>query len=145
LKLANEEKELAEALEKIREMETRESLTVDSANQILEFLKQGDLVYELYAVLVHSGSAMGGHYYAFIKSFEDGLWYKFNDSDVSKMDSEDIKCVFGDKSGNATAYMLKYRHYNPSTKENPVIIPDEIIPEYLRKEIDTETCKMIDE
>ena len=32
MKLANEERELAEALEKIREMETRESLTVDSAN-----------------------------------------------------------------------------------------------------------------
>ena len=41
--------------------------------------------------------------------------------------------------------MLKYRHYNPATKDEPIRIPDEDIPEYLKKEIDTETCKMIEE
>jgi ubiquitin carboxyl-terminal hydrolase 47 len=56
---------------------------------------------------------MGGHYYAYIKSFEDDKWYKFNDSEVSLMSSEDIPAVFGEKNGNATAYMLKYRQYNP--------------------------------
>ncbi len=45
-------------------------------------------VYELFAVLVHSGSAMGGHYYAYIKAMtgsaeEDGKWHKFNDSTVT--------------------------------------------------------------
>ena len=30
-----------------------------------------------------SGSAFGGHYYAYIRSFEDGKWYKFNDSTVT--------------------------------------------------------------
>jgi ubiquitin carboxyl-terminal hydrolase 47 len=29
---------------------------------------------------------MGGHYYAYIKSFEDGKWYNFNDSDVREID-----------------------------------------------------------
>jgi hypothetical protein len=53
--------------------------------------------------------------------------------------------VFGDKTSSQTAYMLKYRHYNPATKDEPVTIPDEDIPEYLKHEIDTETCKMIDE
>lgn len=37
-------------------------------------------IYELYSVLIHSGGAMGGHYYAFIRNFETGKWYKFNDS-----------------------------------------------------------------
>lgn len=32
-------------------------------------------IYELYSVLVHSGSAIGGHYYAYIKSFEKNKWY----------------------------------------------------------------------
>ena len=54
-------------------------------NKVLEYLKQGDLVYELYAVLVHSGSAIGGHYYAYNKSFEDGKWYNYNDSNVSEI------------------------------------------------------------
>jgi ubiquitin carboxyl-terminal hydrolase 47 len=88
---------------------------------------------------------MGGHYYAYIKSFEDGKWYNFNDSDVRQMDPEDIKNVFGDKNTSATAYMLKYRQYNPATKENPITVSDDLIPEYLKKEIDTETCKMIEE
>ena len=32
-------------------------------------------MYELYAVLIHSGSALGGHYYAYIKNLSDGKWY----------------------------------------------------------------------
>ncbi len=66
-------------------------------------------MYELYSVLVHSGSAMGGHYYAYIKSFEDGKWYNFNDATVTPIDQDEITKVFGDKSSSATAYMLKYR------------------------------------
>ncbi|XP_066580148.1 ubiquitin carboxyl-terminal hydrolase 47 isoform X2 [Amia ocellicauda] len=40
--------------------------------------------YELYAVCRHIGSYRGGHYKAFIKSFEDDNWYSFNDSQVLK-------------------------------------------------------------
>ena len=65
-------------------------------------------MYELYSILIHSGSAMGGHYYAYIKSFEDGKWYNFNDAIVSEIGegslNEKIQEMFG---GNATsAYML---------------------------------------
>lgn len=35
----------------------------------------GTNIYDLYSVLVHSGSAMGGHYYAYIKSFEKNKWH----------------------------------------------------------------------
>lgn len=38
----------------------------------LELVKEnGPWVYELFAVLIHSGSALGGHYYANIKSLGD--------------------------------------------------------------------------
>jgi len=61
-------------------------LTLDTAdNKLLDYLKQGDFVYELYAVLIHSGSAMGGHYYCYIKSRDDGKWYNFNDTSVSEI------------------------------------------------------------
>ena len=36
--------------------------------------------YELYAVLISAGGALGGHYFAFLKDFSDGQWYNFNDS-----------------------------------------------------------------
>jgi ubiquitin carboxyl-terminal hydrolase 47 len=83
-------------------------------------LKSGDYVYELYAVLVHSGSALGGHYYAYIKSNHDGKWYNFNDTSVSEISTEEISKVFGDKGSSGTAYMLKYRQYSPTDKENPL-------------------------
>jgi ubiquitin carboxyl-terminal hydrolase 47 len=48
--------------------------------QISELLKQGEYVYELYSIMIHNGGAYGGHYFAYVKSFEDGKWYNFNDS-----------------------------------------------------------------
>lgn len=53
------------------------------------FFPQSSLLYELFSVMVHSGSAAGGHYYACIKSFSDDQWYSFNDQHVSK-----VKMVF---------------------------------------------------
>jgi len=31
------------------------------------YFQQGPYVYELFSIMVHSGSANGGHYYAYIK------------------------------------------------------------------------------
>jgi len=75
-----EEEQLREDLLKIKEMEANEKLRKADTDYISEYLEQGPHVYELYSVLVHSGSAFGGHYYAYIKSFDDGKWYNFNDS-----------------------------------------------------------------
>jgi ubiquitin carboxyl-terminal hydrolase 47 len=52
---------------------------------------------------------MGGHYYAFIKSFEDGKWYRFDDSHVTPISEDEITKVYGDKYGGPTAYMLMYK------------------------------------
>lgn len=40
-------------------------------------------MYELYAIMIHSGSASGGHYYAYIKDFKTDEWLCFNDQSVS--------------------------------------------------------------
>lgn len=53
---------------------------------------QSLLTFELFSVMVHSGSAAGGHYYACIKSFSDGQWYSFNDQHVSKVSLEQRSC-----------------------------------------------------
>lgn len=42
--------------------------------------------YALSAVLVHSGGAYGGHYFAYI--WDGKNWYKFNDSSVTKVDKK---------------------------------------------------------
>ncbi|GAB5364610.1 hypothetical protein AAMO2058_000984500 [Amorphochlora amoebiformis] len=54
-------------------------------------LKKGSLTYELYALLIHRGGASSGHYFAYIKSFEDGKWYCFDDNHVTKIDEKDVQ------------------------------------------------------
>eukprot|EP00947_MAST-08B_sp_MAST-8B-sp1_P005796 g5796.t1 len=51
--------------------------------------------YELFGVLVHHGTAMGGHYFAYIKSEEAGnKWFEFNDAHVGEIDAEDLEAAF---------------------------------------------------
>jgi len=40
--------------------------TVDKSHAVLSFI-QGPFVYELFSIMIHSGSAAGGHYYAYVK------------------------------------------------------------------------------
>lgn len=42
----------------------------------LKLYKSGKIWYELYAILIHSGNASFGHYYAYIKNFADAKWYE---------------------------------------------------------------------
>lgn len=51
----------------------------------MEFLGGGRMTkYTLYAVIHHIGALSAGHYVASIKSEQDGKWYCFNDSRVSR-------------------------------------------------------------
>ena len=58
--------------------------------------------YRLKGVVVHSGQASGGHYYAFIRDCgESGKWLKFDDCDVSEIELTDeelaSQCFGGDQ------------------------------------------------
>lgn len=50
---------------------------------VSNFTAPGPYMYELFAIMIHSGSASGGHYYAYIKDFNSYNWYSFNDQTVS--------------------------------------------------------------
>lgn len=50
---------------------------------------QDDGLYDLFAVVAHSGKAKFGHYCAYIRSFTDHRWYCFNDSSVCKVRQPD--------------------------------------------------------
>jgi ubiquitin carboxyl-terminal hydrolase 47 len=80
-------------------------------------------VYELFAVLVHSGTQGGGHYFAYIKSFDDGKWYQFNDREVTPTTEDSIERAYGRKYGEASAYMLKYRRV---VKDKQIYSADDI-------------------
>lgn len=77
----------------------KESLELNSLN--------GSAKYELYAVGNHEGGASlsSGHYFAFVKSLQDGQWYKANDSHVRALDKSEL---FSERSFQS-AYVLFYK------------------------------------
>uniref|UniRef100_A0A673CKP5 Ubiquitin carboxyl-terminal hydrolase 47 n=1 Tax=Sphaeramia orbicularis TaxID=375764 RepID=A0A673CKP5_9TELE len=82
-----------------------EGICLDSSGSSERALKPKSLLtFELFSVMVHSGSAAGGHYYACIKSFSDGQWYSFNDQHVSKITQDDIRKTYGGSSGSRGYY-----------------------------------------
>eukprot|EP00050_Salpingoeca_kvevrii_P012902 m.25552 g.25552 ORF g.25552 m.25552 type:complete len:1146 (-) comp4447_c0_seq1:85-3522(-) len=99
-------------------------------------LENGPNVYELYSVMIHSGSALGGHYYAYIRSFGDNKWYCFNDSSVTEIEETQIKTTFGGVTqssysqaytSSSNAYMLMYRRVDP--EHNLALSGKDDIPE----------------
>ncbi|KAG8958696.1 CSN-associated deubiquitinating enzyme Ubp12 [Tulasnella sp. 419] len=64
------------------------------------------LIYDLFAVDEHMGGLGGGHYRAYAKNPDDGQWYHFDDSHVSKSSAEASVTPF--------AYVLFYRRRTSS-------------------------------
>eukprot|EP01029_Cantina_marsupialis_P031481 TRINITY_DN9109_c0_g1_i1.p1 TRINITY_DN9109_c0_g1~~TRINITY_DN9109_c0_g1_i1.p1 ORF type:complete len:1223 (+),score=453.86 TRINITY_DN9109_c0_g1_i1:116-3784(+) len=102
-------------------------LAMPSPEEVEAMLVQGEDVYELYAVLVHSGSALGGHYYSFVKNVDDGEWYKFNDSTVTPATMSEVEATFGGAGTRSTygyysytsfasAYLVLYRRIGLDTE-----------------------------
>jgi len=131
---SQEAKEIEEAIKKIAQMENEEKIKAVRKRQIESYTKEGPDVYELYSVVVHVGGAFGGHYYVYIKSFEDDKWYCFNDSTITVSCESDVIKTFGEKEGSKCAYMLMYRRYGVS----PPKITPENLPKYLQEEIEKE-------
>ena len=87
-----------------------------------------DSIYNLYAIVIHAGNATNGHYYSYIKSFEDNNWYKFEDDKVYLASNEELFNSFGgaDNSYNSsTAYCLLYKKTSSKTCDE-FIIPQQI-------------------
>lgn len=105
-----------------------------------------NLLYELVAVMVHSGTANGGHYYAFIKDIYKNLWFKFNDDVVTQVCEDEIQNTFGDSSAgrpssSGNAYMVIYRNSEEINELFPNLLDfsmKEYIPKSLYNEIEKE-------
>jgi hypothetical protein len=118
---------------KLNDLEKRENFNFEKNEEekkcITEsYFLEGEYVYELFSVVVHSGCARGGHYYSFIKSFEDKKWYRFDDCHVYEADIKNIEYTFGEsvRQGlNAvTGYILMYRKIE--NNENDLKIENKI-------------------
>ena len=147
---------MAAALEQIRQMEDAEKYNKPQENMIKEFITKGEYVYQLFSILIHSGSAMGGHYYAYIRSFEDGAWYNFNDSHVTRIADAEVTAKIqemygGGANGATSSYMLQYRKFDTNLSSDgdenmlDIKIGDDLIPDYLVEDINQATEKLIAE
>ena len=77
-----------------------------------------NIEYNLYGIIVHSGGAMGGHYFSLIQNFEseEKKWYKFDDRTVYEIGNIDEykKIISGNENNmnDSTAYILLYEDAN---------------------------------
>ncbi|KAL7307041.1 hypothetical protein TKK_0000784 [Trichogramma kaykai] len=95
---------------------------------------KGPYIYELFSIMIHSGSASGGHYYAYIKDFRTKKWLCFNDQTVKPITQEEIIKSYGggDRGSNfsatyrcsTNAYMLMYRQIDPERNVLPMQVED---------------------
>lgn len=53
--------------------------------------KSESWIYQLHGVLVHSGDLNAGHYYAFLRPEKDGVWYRFDDDNVTRATEKEVR------------------------------------------------------
>lgn len=71
--------------------------------------EEPDKLYELYAIVVHIGAGpYQGHYVAVVKTKDSG-WLLFDDELVEPVEKEFVQNFFGDRPGQACAYLLFYQ------------------------------------
>ncbi|CAL1686058.1 unnamed protein product [Lasius platythorax] len=97
-------------------------------------LGKGPYMYELFSIMIHSGSASGGHYYAYIKDFRTQEWLCFNDQSVTQITHDDIQKTYGGGpsrayysgaySSSTNAYMLMYRQIDRTRNTLPMQTQD---------------------
>lgn len=128
-------------MDKLLKERINECFAVNPKDLVDEYLKDGDLVYELSAIVIHSGSAFGGHYYSFIRDTASDTWHRFDDRRVTPISLEDVaKEAFGLKTHGSSAYMLIYKKYNP--KGPPTVeLPTEYL-EICKKELEEESKRI---
>ncbi|KAJ1523753.1 hypothetical protein ONE63_001586 [Megalurothrips usitatus] len=101
----------------------------------------GPYIYELFSIMIHSGSASGGHYYVYIKDFDKGEWFCFDDQAVSRITNEDISMTYGGgshrgyysgaHSSSTNAYMLMYRQIDK--KQNQAAMAVDEFPPHIKE------------
>ena len=96
--------------------------------------------YDLYGIIIHSGSAISGHYFSLIKNFEkEKKWYKFDDRYVYEIkDINEYKKIISGNEKNlndSTAYILLYRN-NEEEKEYNFEINKDLMDDINLEEIE---------
>jgi hypothetical protein len=108
-------------------------------------------LYQLTGIVVHLGTAMGGHYKTFVRSLKDGnIWWECNDDNIHRCSEEEMSTLFNSSSSNGTqqqslvmenAYILFYSRV--SSAENNVFDYNKWIPVTAEVEKDNESYETL--
>ena len=81
---------------------------LSGVNAQLESLFAGpsNHAYALHSIVCHSGSGRGGHYWVWIRDFEEGVWRKYNDTSVSE--ERDTRKLLDNLNSSGDPYFLCY-------------------------------------
>ncbi|KAI1865648.1 hypothetical protein JX265_007971 [Neoarthrinium moseri] len=82
--------------------------------------------YRLHAVICHSGGAVAGHYWVWVRDFERDTWIKFNDSTVT-VDSRDPQVVLDEL--NKTGDPCYVAYVRDEDKQDIVDVPQRAMPD----------------
>eukprot|EP00834_Sanchytrium_tribonematis_P006734 NODE_526_length_6458_cov_1.113854.p1 type:complete len:850 gc:universal NODE_526_length_6458_cov_1.113854:858-3407(+) len=116
---------------------------LDQTSPQYEQYKDIGLIYELYAVMVHSGDVNHGHYYAFVKY--ENKWLRCDDERVTialnqhvfqdNFGSHDLNTRTNRYKRNTNAYMLVYFRKNMLDE---IVCPVNDIPKHVKSQVDLE-------
>jgi ubiquitin carboxyl-terminal hydrolase 25/28 len=136
-----------EMLRNCKEEEAAKLAALQSEKAVLEetleksYAEFNSEPYRLFAVWVHAGAAVGGHYWAYIKDVQSDDWYKLNDTDSNRVDLQKVlEDGFGGQ-GVTSAYFLIYM--KDSLYQRCKRLPDKAagMPEALKTSLETSNAE----
>jgi len=84
------------------------SVKLSHSVTVLPQLKIAGEGYTLFAAIIHSGGAGGGHYYTIARPNAGGKWFKFDDVCVTGVEFSSVQRSCEGGEGRESAYMLFY-------------------------------------
>lgn len=97
--------------------------------------------YKLFAVWVHAGAAVGGHYWAYIRDPVSDEWYKLNDTDSSRVELPKVlEDGFGGQ-GVTSAYFLIYMKDSLYERCKPIADKAEGMPQAIRTSLESSNAE----
>ncbi|KAI1112894.1 cysteine proteinase [Nemania sp. NC0429] len=96
--------------------------------------------YCLHAMICHGGGMNAGHYWVWVRDFKNQIWYKYNDSQVTK-DSRDSQQVISEVNNSGDPYYVAY--VRDELKDDLVEVPpraqredDDVLMDMVEEELE---------
>uniref|UniRef100_A0A6B2KY99 Ubiquitin carboxyl-terminal hydrolase n=1 Tax=Arcella intermedia TaxID=1963864 RepID=A0A6B2KY99_9EUKA len=127
-------------------IEDNEAKIKDYKSQIGCCYKQiTGLPYSLYGVWIHSGPNPGsGHYWVYIRNFNDNSWIKYNDTNVTFVDEKTVMEHAVGRSDISAYFLIYISKSIEETLKGKQLPTADIVPDFIKNVVETENQDFID-